>query len=379
MNASGYGVLDIKNRFGASFKKCNLSTEERLKLIKSVAPACITEADLEKLLTREEFPIAYDGFEPSGRMHIAQGLLKAIKVKRITDAGCVFVFWIADCFADLNEKMSGDINKIHTVAKYFQHVWRALGLDESNIVYLYASEEIARHGGEYVDLLITLSKMNTIGNIKRCTTIMGRTSGDDQKSSQILYPLMQAADIFYIGANICQLGNDQHPVNMLAREYAKKKGINKYGKKIYAPVILEHEMLPGLLEGQTKMSKSNPDSSIFMDDTEKEIQSKLKKAYCPVGIVENNPIVAYVRMIVFETQEVFTIERPEKYGGNLEFKSFQEFETAYKNEEVHPCDVKSALCTVINQLINPVREYFANNAEAMDLLNQIKNFQKQKK
>jgi tyrosyl-tRNA synthetase len=40
-------------------------------------------------------------------------------------------------------------------------------------------------------------------------------------------------------------------------------------------------MMPGLLEGQEKMSKSNPKSAIFMEDSEIDVSSKIKKAFCP--------------------------------------------------------------------------------------------------
>jgi hypothetical protein len=63
-------------------------------------------------------------------------------------------------------------------------------------------------------------------------------------------------------ADICQLGMDQRKVNVLAREYCDV--IKRKNK----PIILSHHMLPGLLEGQEKMSKSDPNSAIFMEDTE---------------------------------------------------------------------------------------------------------------
>lgn len=40
-------------------------------------------------------------------------------------------------------------------------------------------------------------------------------------------------------------------------------------------------MMPGLLEGQEKMSKSDPNSAIFMEDSEADVSSKIRKAYCP--------------------------------------------------------------------------------------------------
>jgi tyrosyl-tRNA synthetase len=48
-----------------------------------------------------------------------------------------------------------------------------------------------------------------------------------------------------------------------------------------------------------KMSKSNPDSAIFMTDTLADIQRKIKKAYCPEKIVEENPVLQIVNLILF--------------------------------------------------------------------------------
>ena len=46
-----------------------------------------------------------------------KGVLKSIIVNRLTHAGCEFVFWVADWFAMLNDKMGGDLKKIQTVGK----------------------------------------------------------------------------------------------------------------------------------------------------------------------------------------------------------------------------------------------------------------------
>jgi hypothetical protein len=64
-------------------------------------------------------------------------------------------------------------------------------------------------------------------------------------------------------------------VNMLAREYCDDI------KRKMKPIVLSHRMMPGLLEGQEKMSKSDPNSAIFMEDSEAEVNVKIKKAYCP--------------------------------------------------------------------------------------------------
>jgi len=52
-------------------------------------------------------------------------------------------------------------------------------------------------------------------------------------------------------------------------------------------------MLMGLKEGQAKMSKSDPNSAIFMEDSREDVIKKIRMGYCPEKIVEDNPILDY--------------------------------------------------------------------------------------
>ena len=103
---------------------------------------------------------------------------------------------------------------------------------------------------------------------------MGRLEGN-LTAAQILYPLMQCTDVFFLKADICQLGVDQRKVNMLAREYCDAANIR------HKPIILSHHMLYGLKAGQEKMSKSDPDSAVFMEDAAADVERKIRNAYCP--------------------------------------------------------------------------------------------------
>lgn len=49
-----------------------LSLDERFDLLMSIGEECIQPDELKRLLQNKPVPICYDGFEPSGRMHIAQ-------------------------------------------------------------------------------------------------------------------------------------------------------------------------------------------------------------------------------------------------------------------------------------------------------------------
>jgi tyrosyl-tRNA synthetase len=355
-----------------------MEISDRLKLVKEVGEEIISEEELIELFKSKKEIIAYDGFEPSGRIHIAQGLLRAINVNKLTKAGIKMRMWVADWFAMLNNKMGGDLKKIRIVGEYFIEVWKACGMNLEDVEFIWASEYI-RENPEYWETVLRLSQNASIQRIMRCGQIMGREESTSNPSSQILYPLMQASDIHHLKADIAQLGMDQRKVNMLARDIFPKIGLK-------APVAVHHHMLMGLKEPKTsektgieaaiakKMSKSDPNSAIFMTDSEEEINKKFKKAYCVEGKAEDNPVLEYCKYIVFELREKLVIKRPEKWGGNMEFSSYEKLEEAFIKKEIHPLDLKNAVALVINELLIPVREHFSKDNKAKELLKKVNSY-----
>jgi tyrosyl-tRNA synthetase len=206
---------------------------------------------------------------------------------------------------------------------------------------------------------------------------MGRSESDKLYASQILYPLMQTADIFYLPADICQLGLDQRKVNMLAREVAKKLDRPK-------PVAIHHHMLMGLnkppksdLRGidkaiEFKMSKSNPDTAIFMLDKPHDVKRKIEKAFCPPKQITENPILEYCKYIIFELSDYLKVERPEKYGGNIEYSSFEELEKDFGEGNLNPADLKPAVIKYLNQFLAPVIDHFEKDENARKLYEFVK-------
>lgn len=364
--------MDIAAPAAAEGKKDELSVDEKVEMLMSVMEEVVKPEELRELLTKHPRPRAYDGFEPSGRMHIAQGVLKSILVNRMTACGIEFVFWVADWFAMLNNKLGADMKKIQTCGEYLVEVWKAAGMDLENVTFLWAQEEIAKDPTRYWGLVLDISRKFTVNRIKRCGTIMGRAEADDMPAAQIMYPCMQAADIFYLKANIAQLGMDQRKVNMLAREYAGDKKIAKK-QRIRPPIIMSHHMLMGLKQGQAKMSKSDPDSAIFMEDAASDVKRKIKSAYCPPGVVEANPCLDYTKWIVFNKFPSLTVTRSEENGGDREYKSYDELEEDYAAGNLHPSDLKKSLTAAINEILEPVRKHFASGRPA-ELLKKVRSF-----
>ncbi|KAG6763341.1 hypothetical protein POTOM_030755 [Populus tomentosa] len=370
-----------------------MSLEERFQLVRSVGEECILEDELRNLLDKKPLPICYDGFEPSGRMHIAQGVMKTINVNKLTKAGCKVKIWIADWFAQLNNKMGGDLKKIKTVGEYLIEIWKAVGMDidGDKVEFLWSSDEINSRAHEYWPLVMDIARRNKLPRIMRCVQIMGRSEQDELTAAQIFYPCMQCADIFFLKvlvlmvvniepisriltrkilqkslsndichdillplqnsqqADICQLGMDQRKVNVLAREYCDD--IKRKNK----PIILSHHMLPGLQQGQEKMSKSDPSSSIFMEDEEAEVKTKIKKAYCPPQIVEGNPCLEYIKYIIFPWFHEFKVECNPENDGEKVYKTFEELVADYESGGLHPGDLKPALAKALNTILQGYR------------------------
>eukprot|EP01133_Synstelium_polycarpum_P017526 gene17526-20915_t len=345
-----------------------LTVQERADLIRLVGEEIVSEESMIALLTAKQKMRCYDGFEPSGRMHIAQGILKSINVNRMTKAGCTFVFWVADWFAMLNNKMNGDLNKIRKVGLYMIEIWKATGMDLENVEFVWSSDEINKNANDYWMRVMDIARKFNVPRIKRCSQIMGRGEEDDLSVAQILYPCMQCSDIFFLKADICQLGMDQRKVNMLALEYCEKLKIK------HKPVIVSHHMLMGLKEGQEKMSKSDPESAIFMEDTEAEVNLKIKKGYCPPGVIEKNPILDYLKHIIMQKFDSFSIVRSDDKGGNKTYTSYAEIEADYLSTALHPSDLKPAVALAINKILQPVRDHFTNNKEAAALLKTVKSY-----
>lgn len=354
--------------------------------IRSVGFEVVGGDKLEALLQNKPDIVAYDGFEPSGRMHIAQGLIRALNTNKITSSGVKFKFWVADWFATMNLKMGGDASSIRKAGELMIHTWRACGMDLSNVEFIWASEEIAKRSAEYFGLILDIATKFNLNRILKCGQIMGRKDFDEDgcttdipmddivsslKTSQVFYPVMQCADIFFLGVDICSLGYDQRKVNMLAIEYCDKI------RRRFKPIIISHPMLMGL-DGSDKMSKSNPDSAIFMDDTDQEVSRKIKKAYCKPGDVETNPILEYFKYIVFEKEDLVHIQIKDydtKEISTLEIKTFEELREAFRSNAIYPNDLKVALKIYLKKYMDPVRIYFQENAEAQKLSQDVKRIQ----
>ena len=358
-----------------------MESNEKFKLVSSIAEEIITSSELSELLKTKKHPIAYDGFEPSGLAHLPVGVYRPLLIKDLIKAGIHFKLLLADTFAWINNKMDGDLERIRDVGRYFVEVWKAAGVDMNKIELIWHKDMFGK--AEYQKRVLTIAKSHTAKRTLRALSIAGRQANLDNPAAVMFYPSMQAADIFELEADIAQLGLDQRKVNVLARDVAGKNGWKK-------PIALHHHMLLGLTGPQnlrgydenksidaaisSKMSKSKVDTSIFVHDTDKQIFSKIKKAYCPIKIVEGNPILDYTKEIIFRAFNEFTVERKKEFGGDIVYSNYQTLEKDYVKGNLHPMDLKKALAVDLDKLIKPIRNHFEKNKKAKKLYSVVKEY-----
>jgi len=334
-------------------------TTEKLQLAKRNAVEVVTEEELVALLKTKRKLRAYVGFEPSGLVHTGC-IIPANKIKDLTELGFDFTILLANWHAYINDKLGGDLEKINICGKYFADCLIALGVDKSKVRFMYADEFVQRK--DYWEKVLKVSKNSSLARIKRAMTIMGRKEEEaDLDSSKLIYPAMQVADIFELDVDVAQGGMDQRHAHMLARDISSKLDWKKI-VAIHTP-ILSGLQGGGRMDFDMKMSKSKPESCIFIHDEPEEIKAKIDKAFCPQAQTEGNPVIEHWKYIIFNEYDEIVVEREEKFGGTLTFKSFEELSKSYSKGELHPQDLKTATSRYLSEILEPVQKYFEEKPE----------------
>ena len=356
--------------------------ERRMALIRRNCAELLTEAELRRLLESGQPLRHYIGFEISGRIHLGHGLVCMAKIADFQRAGVACHVLLADWHTWVNDKLGGDRQVIREVALgYFADGLRAglrcVGGDPDALTFVLGSD-LYHHNDDYWATLIEVSKHTTLARMQRSISIMGREEGDSIDFAKLVYPPMQVADIFIQGINLAHAGMDQRKAHVIARDVAMQLTVSPLlganGERI-KPLAVHHDVIMGLSppsvpvpEGSAKrelitamkMSKSKPASAIFIHDEPEEIARKVRKAYCPPGEIELNPVLDWVRALVFNIGGgPFDVERRAENGGPLSFADAAAVEHAYLAGSLHPMDLKTALTSWLVHTLAPAREHFA--------------------
>ncbi|MGQ4891724.1 MAG: tyrosine--tRNA ligase [Candidatus Njordarchaeia archaeon] len=324
----------------------------------------LTREDLVKLLSEKKSGKSYVGFEPSGPIHI--GYFPVIeKMKDLNKAGFQTTALLADLHALLNRKGPADL--IREVAEtYWIETFEHLGVEAKYI--MGSSYQLSK---DYVFDLYVLSEKVRAKEAWKAMSIIAREA-EDPTVSQYIYPLMQALDILYLGADIAFGGTDQLKVHVLARTVFAESDL-KLTHEVWVPVALHMPIIIGLTG--KKMSSSKPKTHIATFDKPKTIMKKMRNAYCPPDQVdpEVNPIFSFLKHIIMPYETSLTVERPEKYGGDVTYKSYGEIVEDYLAGKLHALDLKNSIANYFIKKLEPVRKRYE---EDPDILRSVYKLQK---
>jgi len=335
-----------------------MDTAERFDLATRNTAEVVEESELETLLA-DGSPSAYIGYAPTGEMHIGH-FTTMRKLADFLGAGIEVTVLIADLHAHLDDNKS-PFDLLEARSAYYEETIEAMieaaGADASDVTFVRGSDfELDE---DYSLELLRMAAETTISRAQRAASEVVRES-DSPKLGGLLYPLMQSLDVDALDADIAYGGIDQRGIYMLSREILPDHG----GE---APVCMFAPLLSGLSGG--KMSASDESSKVNLTDSREEIVEKLEAAYCPAGEREENGVLEYMEYLVFpildERGEDFEIERPEEYGGDLTYESYDDLEADFLSGELHPADLKPAAGAAISEIVAPIRERLTDQPELL--------------
>lgn len=317
-----------------------MDLHKKIELIKRNTEEIIGEDKLKDILKLKK-PVVYCGYEPSGPIHLGH-LVTITKLIDLQKAGFHVKVLLADWHTWLNRK--GDWNFIHKQAKIWENGFKAAGLKAEFILGSKFQRNL-----NYIDDVLSLALSTTMNRSLRSMQEVARDI-ENAKVSQVIYPLMQIADVKYLKVDLVQSGIEQRKIYALSIEVLPL--INyKVPAFVYTPLISS-------LKGPGKMSSSEPESMISINDNDEIIKKKINNVYCPEGIIENNPILQIMRLIVFPRNNKVIIKRQNKFGGNLEFDNYEDLERTFVIKKLHPQDLKNSCSEYLVDILTPIRKKF---------------------
>ncbi len=288
-------------------------------------------------------PRILTGDRPTGKMHLGHyvGTLKN-RVRLQDSYDCFFLV------ADLH-MLTTRIER-ETLAETQRNIREvvldnlSVGIDPERSSYVLQSlvPQIA-------EITLLFSNMVTVPRLQRVPTLKDvmRDLEIEQPSMGLLnYPVLQAADILCVRADLVPVGKDQASHLEVTRELARRFNA-LYG----AEILPEPETLVGEvptlvgLDGQAKASKSLG-NAIFLSDDAKTVEQKVRGMYTDPnriradipGKVEGNPVFIY----------------HDAFNDNQE--EIADLKERYQQGKVGDVEVKRKLAAAINRFLDPIRE-----------------------
>jgi len=299
------------------------------------------------------------GDRPTGKLHLGHyvGSLKN-RIKLQEEYDCYFIIADLHTLTTQPEKTSDLKNNIRELVLDYL----AVGIDpEKATIYLQSAIP------EVAELAIIFGNLVSVPRLERMPTLK-----DVMRDAQIKipsygllgYPVLQAADILMVKADLVPVGRDQESHIEITREIARE--FNRlYGETFPVPEALipkDIGTLPGT-DGKAKMSKS-AGNVINLSDSASEVKKKVMAMYTDPkrihgdepGDTRNNPVFIYLG----------AFSQSEKSKSKVE-----ELKARYRDGRVKDVEVKEFLVEVLEEFLQPIRKKRAEFEKQPGLVEKI--------
>ena len=249
------------------------------------------------------------GDRPTGKLHLGHyvGSIEN-RVRLQHDYECFFI--IADLHMLTTRSSREAIDAIGDNARDAVLDMISAGIDPEKATFYLQSGL----GGSIHELYTLFQSLITVPHLQRLPSLkdMVRDSGKNEMPFALLgYPILQAADILCVRAQMVPVGKDNLAHVEITREIARRFN-HEYGETLPVPEALVGEV-PTLVgtDGQGKMSKSIGNAILLTDDTA-TVRRKVKGMFTDPkrlsadipGETENNPVFVYHRIFNDRPDEV---------------------------------------------------------------------------
>ncbi len=238
-------------------------------------------------------PATLSGIQPTGKLHIGNYLGALKNFVELQDSGkhrCFFA--VVDLHSLTEDFTAGEKRQqiLELTADFL-----AAGLDPERSV-IFQQSQVPAHA-ELTWIFLTGTPM---GELERMTQYKDKASRQQNNlnAGLLTYPVLQAADILLYSPPVVPVGEDQAQHIELARTIARKFNKN-FGPTFVEPKILltQAPRIMSLKDSSKKMSKSQPEGCLFLDDEPKVVMDKLKRAVTDSGTTvfydpENKPAIS---------------------------------------------------------------------------------------
>jgi tryptophanyl-tRNA synthetase len=223
--------------------------------------------------------ILVSGIQPSGRLHIGSylgALRHFVDLQNSGDYECYFPIVDLHSLTEPFESKEKRGQILDIAADYL-----AAGLDPRKSV-IFLQSQVPAHS-ELAWILNTLAPM---GELERMTQFKDKASHQSANVNVGLfeYPVLMAADILLYDAKTVPVGDDQLQHLELTRTLARKFNA-RFGRTFIEPkgLLTKTPRVMSLKDPSKKMSKSQPEGCLFLDDSPEEIKKKIARAMTDSG------------------------------------------------------------------------------------------------